>query len=72
MSKHKASRYAAGAGSGGPATGTKAGVVAGFQQGDTSAAAHAIANSSPEGHGASEALGQLYHDGEALTLMQIY
>ncbi len=38
-------------------------IVTGFQQGDTSKAAHAIADSSSNGQ-ASDALGQLYHNGE--------
>ena len=51
------------AGAPAPAAGTKASIVTGFQQGDTSAAAHAIADSSPNGQ-ASDALGQLYSSGQ--------
>ena len=58
------------AGAPAPAAGTKASILSGFQQGDISASAHAIANSSPNGQ-ASDALGQLYSSGQRQSRLDI-
>ncbi len=47
---------------GGKTAGT---IVQGFQRNDTTSAAHAIANSTPNGQ-ASDTLGQLYANGETV------